>query len=156
MKYRELEGYKIALTEYEFIDLKGDFPDIPLGCGDYVRLLNNRLEIKIGYAWNGANFPAKDDEISRAASLVHDVLYQLIREGLLPMSYRKAADKELEVSMLKWGDVWFKKPENKDKDTKFNRAWLRARANLYYRMCWIFGANNAKPEKNPRGQEFKI
>lgn len=56
---------------------------------------NGSLYIADGYAWDGASGPALDTKNIMRASLVHDALYQLIREGSLPTSYRKAADQEL-------------------------------------------------------------
>lgn len=56
---------------------------------------NGSLYIADGYAWDGASGPALDTKNIMRASLVHDALYQLIREGALPTSYRKAADQEL-------------------------------------------------------------
>lgn len=51
------------------------------------------LLIDKGYAWDGPSGPAVDTLTFMRASLVHDALYQLMREEKLPRSYRKAADK---------------------------------------------------------------
>lgn len=58
-----------------------------------------------GYAWDGASGPAIDTENWRTASLVHDGLYQLIREGVLTMDHRKAAD-DLMRDILLGKDMW--------------------------------------------------
>ncbi len=52
-----------------------------------------RLTIQKGYRWDGASFIAIDTEDFMRASLFHDALYQLMREGLLDRKHRKAADK---------------------------------------------------------------
>lgn len=52
------------------------------------------LIIKQGYAWDGASGPTIDTKSSMRGSLVHDALYQLIRLGLLPESFRLRADEE--------------------------------------------------------------
>lgn len=61
--------------------------------GDYLEIdWRGRLTILTGYSWDGlTGFIDVPDAIE--ASLVHDALYQLIREKVLPKSYRKRADK---------------------------------------------------------------
>ena len=53
------------------------------------------LTISKGYAWDGASGPAIDTKNFMRGSLVHDALYQLMREGLLPQGYRNKADRLL-------------------------------------------------------------
>ncbi len=59
----------------------------------YVRLRpDGLLIISAAYAWDGASGPiAQGPDIVRG-SLAHDALYQLMREGLLPLSWRPLAD----------------------------------------------------------------
>lgn len=58
------------------------------------------------YAWNGPNFFPKLKCMVRP-SLKHDGCYQLIEDGLLPHTYRKAVDKELYQDM-RLCDGWVK------------------------------------------------
>ncbi len=52
---------------------------------------SGKLLIKTGYSWDGATwFP--DTKQIMLASLVHDALYQLMREGVLKSINRDAAD----------------------------------------------------------------
>jgi len=65
------------------------------------------LFIRKGYAWDGPSGPTIDTKSSMRASLIHDALYQLMREGHLGGYYRGAADEELyrlciEDGMWKW------------------------------------------------------
>ena len=53
------------------------------------------LQVFRGYAWDGPSGPTIDTKSFMRASVVHDVLYQCLREGLLPPSRRKLADREL-------------------------------------------------------------
>ena len=53
------------------------------------------LRIKAGYAWDGPSGPTIDTKSFMRGSLVHDVLYQAIRFGLLPREYRQKADEIL-------------------------------------------------------------
>lgn len=88
IQYRD--GYKYQLVETytcrvsivgqnarsEFIDLEPD----------------GKLTICHGYAWDGPSGPTVDTKNFMRGSLVHDALYQLLREGLIPQELRQAAD----------------------------------------------------------------
>lgn len=68
---------------------------------------DGRLVIANGYAWDGPSGPTLNTESSMRGSLVHDALYQLIREGLLPASLKPTCDWELaeiciEDGMWRW------------------------------------------------------
>lgn len=55
---------------------------------------NGRLRIKKGYAWNGPTLPVEPESSHMRASLVHDVLYQLMRLGKLDhQTDRELADR---------------------------------------------------------------
>ena len=59
----------------------------------FIQLFSNGLLfITKGYAWDGPSGPAIDTPSFMQASLVHDALYQLMREGLVDINYRKDAD----------------------------------------------------------------
>jgi len=61
------------------------------------------LTIAAGYAWDGASGPiAQGPEIVRG-SLVHDALYQLMRECGLSTTWREAADDLLRVMFVEDG-----------------------------------------------------
>ena len=48
--------------------------------------------IKEGYAWDGPSGPTFDTTDAMRGSLVHDALYQMMREKILPLSMRDQAD----------------------------------------------------------------
>lgn len=83
-KYQLAEEYLITtlirpksnvVTEFISLDIEGN------------------LTVKKGYAWDGPSGPVKDTEENMRASLVHDALYQLMRnEEISSRTYRKAAD----------------------------------------------------------------
>lgn len=54
-----------------------------------------RVVIKVGYAWDGASGPTIDTLSSMRCSLVHDVLYQLMRMGMIHENFRGMADELL-------------------------------------------------------------
>lgn len=53
---------------------------------------SGNIHIFSGYCWDGPSGPTIDTKNSIRASLYHDVLYQLIREGVLDPKCRKRAD----------------------------------------------------------------
>lgn len=64
----------------------------------YVQLsAAGELKIADAYAWDGPSGPTIDTRNFMRGSLVHDALYQLMREGLLDAaSYREPADRLLQ------------------------------------------------------------
>ena len=70
------------------------------------------LFIKKGYAWDGPSGPTFDTPSAMRASLAHDALYQMLRNGALPSEYREQADNELHRlaiadGMWPWrADMW--------------------------------------------------
>lgn len=61
------------------------------------------LWIKHGYAWDGPSGPTLDTPDFMRGSLVHDVLYQLIRDGWIEAHWRDDADRELKRICLEDG-----------------------------------------------------
>lgn len=83
-KYQLVEDYSISIGLRQDAD------------SDFLSLHDGVLTIKKGYAWDGPSGPTFDTPSFMRGSLVHDALYQLIREKHLPLSMRDFAD-----SMLK-------------------------------------------------------
>ena len=71
------------------------------------------ITINKGYNWDGASGPTIDTDNTMDGSLVHDVLYQLMREERLLRKYRKEADKCIKKmciadGMSKWrANYWY-------------------------------------------------
>lgn len=86
-------GYKYQLLATYRIQT-GIETNLPSAVGnDWVRLYpSGFLEIEQGYAWDGASGPTIDTKDTMRGSLVHDALYQLIREGSLGMPMKAVAD----------------------------------------------------------------
>ncbi len=86
-----------------------------------------QLRISAGYAWDGPSGPTFDTRNFMRGSLVHDALYQLMRERLLDhRKDRKHADKLLRIIVRKDGMSWI-------------RAWW------VYRAVRLFGGSAARP-----------
>ena len=127
MKYRKLHGYKYLLEALKSVDINTPV----VARHKYFTIAMNFVVIHKGYAWDGPSGPTFDTPNFMLGSLVHDVFYQAMREGLLPASFRKTADLELRRICIEQGMSKF-------------RAWY------VYNAVRIF--SNVKPEKNPRGE----
>lgn len=73
----------------------------------FIKIKDSVIYIKDEYAWDGAS-GAFDTPSIMIGSLVHDALYQLMRLGLLPLSFRKKADKVFRVLCRKCRMRWFR------------------------------------------------
>lgn len=97
------KGYKYQLSTDYSIQLDIPAEDIHL-CSlesDYLVLTEEGiLTVKSGYAWDGPSGPTYDFDSFMRGSLVHDALYQLMREEVIPASYKKYADKLLKTHCL--------------------------------------------------------
>ena len=133
LTYRSLHGYKYELLK-ETSYVVRIFVNIGIV---YAGINEGVLWIAEHYAWDGPSGPTIDTKTFMRGSLFHDVLYQMIREGVLDKKYRIVADKLLRKICLE------------DGMNKF-RAWY------VYRIIRIAGAFTSKPRKNPRGKIFKL
>jgi len=86
-----VKGYKYqTLSEAVFV-LPAEFSGLD-AANDWIHLHGCILTIRKGYAWNGASGPTFDTPNSMRASLLHDALYQLMAEELLPRQFKPHAD----------------------------------------------------------------
>lgn len=88
--YRELNGYKYALAATyvgELPELFGEVFEHPM-----FSLRAGVLTVRPNYCWDGPSGPTFDSPCALRGSLVHDVLYQAMRLGLMPRTRRLAAD----------------------------------------------------------------
>lgn len=83
-KYQLAEGYAISISIKPKENIKTEFIDLDT---------DGNLTVKKGYAWDGPSGPVKDTKENMRASLIHDALYQLMRNNeLKSRTHRKAAD----------------------------------------------------------------
>ena len=102
MKYRKLKGYKYQLVTQEVKVLPWHFGGVCIE-EKYFTIRCQVLTIKTGYAWDGASGPAIDTPSFMRASLVHDVLYQCMRQGRISRELRWQADALLRQMCLDAG-----------------------------------------------------
>jgi len=93
MEYRS--GYKYQLHSDFYVDTGIIIPNtIEI---DYITLAQaGTLYTRKGYAWDGPSGPTIDTKNFMRGSLVHDALYQLMRNEMLPLSRRGEADRLLQ------------------------------------------------------------
>jgi hypothetical protein len=128
--FRELKSYKYQLMEEHQvgIDIK---PEKDLVFKYMSLTTDGLLTIREGYAWDGPSGPTIDTPNFMRGSLVHDVLYQLMRLSALDYKiYRKRADEILREMCREDGMSAF-------------RAWY------VYQAVQLFGVKAAAPRKEP-------
>lgn len=122
-------GYKYQLCEAYTVKIELFAQDID---SPYVKLTpNGDLSIIAGYAWDGPSGPAFDSKNFMRGSLVHDALYQLMREGLLDKSHRGIADR-----ILRW--------HCREDGMSAIRAWW-----VFRGVSWFAGGAALKKNKRP-------
>lgn len=105
--------------------LKGHMCLFPEGAPWLSLLPNGELWMKSGYLWDGPSGVAIDTPTFMRASLVHDALYQLIKQGLLPKSARKKADAEMRRICREDGMGWFRSWYAWAAVRVFGGVWMR-------------------------------
>lgn len=94
LQYKKRRAYKYTLAEpYLFETQWLNAPEIHT---QYIQLnQHGQLHISKAYSWDDASGPMPDFTSIMRGSLVHDALYQLMREQHLDLSFRAAADRLL-------------------------------------------------------------
>ncbi|EMO29412.1 hypothetical protein LEP1GSC170_1210 [Leptospira interrogans serovar Bataviae str. HAI135] len=129
--YKNLKNYKYELVRsYDYqTNIK---TDSRVHVGHRIKTFvsldpDGLLHIEAGYAWDGPSGPTFDTKTFMRGSLVHDALYQLMREEKLDhIKYRDTADQILKKICLEDGMSAF-------------------RAAYVYRFVSWFGGSSAKP-----------
>ena len=104
-KYQLYEGYK------DHISIR---PNVDIVTRYILLSVNGELEIRYGYAWDGASGPTIDTLSSMRGSLVHDALYQLMRVDLLERKWKHHIDLLFEKLLVEDGmwewraRIWFR------------------------------------------------
>ncbi len=103
-KYRMTADYSIVLVDCA--------PECPPHIGQYLGLIGvfgrpheHVLTLRKGYACDGPSGPTVDTASTMRGAFLHDGLYQLMREGVIPASYRRAADAVLASTMVEDGEA---------------------------------------------------
>jgi hypothetical protein len=101
IRYRS--GYKYQLADEYSVQVAVTPPQDIIS--EFINLKQDgSLLIKKHYAWDGPSDPAIDTKNFMRGSLVHDALYQLMRDHGLPVDpWRKVADLELKRLCLEDG-----------------------------------------------------
>ncbi len=95
-KYRiklDIIPYAPICLSLQTEDVNGNVVHIPIATMD----MEGNTVIYPRYAWDGASGPTYDSLNTMIASLIHDLLYQFIRLGLIDPKYKEYADHMLKV-----------------------------------------------------------
>ena len=133
IRYRKLRRYKYQLRapyEYKTEIAKGP---ATVDKGWVVLEADGLLKMKDRYAWDGPSGPTIDTKNFMRGSLVHDALYQLMREGPLGEDQRKSADQLLRKICREDGMSWLR------------AAWV-------YAAVRAFGGRTVRPRPGPPDQ----
>lgn len=102
-KIQYKSGYKYQLDWDYTHYLSFSLPEVKLS-HEWLESNGNLLTIKAGYAWDGPSGPAIDTDNFMRGSLVHDALYQLMRDKVIdPKEFKEKADRELQKICLEDG-----------------------------------------------------
>ncbi len=141
MKYKETTNYKYQIVEDYSLPVKiyPKFDIFEPSINDnripFLKLSRNGvLTIFAGYAWDGPSGTTIDTKNFMRGSLVHDALYQLMRQNRISLEYRKYADELLKKICLEDGMSSF-------------------RAAYVYKAVRVFGESSAKPSDKTEQQE---
>ncbi len=140
MKYRKTKGYKYILEEEFRVFIEIEEP----AWNNYISLDRGFLIIRKGYAWDGSSVPLKklwrpifdSDKYCKKASIVHDCLCQLMRESLLPKTFKEYADQFYKQMCIEGG-------------------MSKRQAGLRYWVLRKFGEVGIRKRKKPRGKIFE-
>jgi hypothetical protein len=127
--YRELRKYKYQILE-DYVDNISIVPFSDVSTPFIILDTSGKITVKQRYSWDGPSGPTIDTKNFMRGSLVHDALYQLMREGRL--DYKKDR---------KQADVILKEMCIEDGMSSF-RAWY------VYNALRLFGEKNARPGGN--------
>ena len=64
------------------------------------------VHVRAGYRWDGPSGPTIDTETAMRGSLLHDVLWQAIEEGLLAPRFQRMADRMFRKVLREDGMLW--------------------------------------------------
>ena len=102
ISYRKLRVYKYQLVEEYTIKIQLK-PEKNIST-DFIGLdTEGNLTIKVKYAWDGPSGPTIDTKNFMRGSLVHDTLYQLMRQGKIDINKRDEADQLLKQHCIEDG-----------------------------------------------------
>ena len=123
-------GYKYQLHSYVHYQTAIK-PHKDIVCGFIHLSISGMLSIAPGYAWDGPSGLTWDTKSAMRGSLVHDALYELLRNCLIIDTYREYADTLLRDICIEDG-MW---------------VW---RANMWYEAVSGFAEFAADPENKKK------
>ena len=124
MRYQKKKDWKYRIYEDVEFNLYHDYGRI---VHPFFQIDGNHLTVKAGYHWDGASGVAIDTDNFMSPSLIHDVLFQCMREDLMNRDRFKHANVELKTQCRERGMSKF-------------RAWY------VYKAVAMFGSKYTKSD----------
>ena len=124
MKYRKRRFWKYQLHEDE-VYVTDILPEKAIDTAFLDMTVDGVLTVRKNYTWDGASGPSFDSKSTFSASLIHDALYNLMRENLLDRRHRKRVDQIFYEILI-------------------SRGMSKFRARIWYRAVRKGAANAAK------------
>lgn len=99
MRYQKKKSYKYKLFEFAEFNLYHDFGFVN---HDLFQICKNKMVIRKNYTWDGAT-SIPDTDKNFCPALIHDVLAQCMREGLMSIDMFNYANQELRLQYIERG-----------------------------------------------------
>ncbi len=153
MTYRELFGWK-----YELLNDAVECVELPYCLAfhidtDYIGIAGDYVVVRKRYAWNGPNVVPDSPDLMRA-SMFHDALYQLMREGYISKKNRRYADRLFRDIYIREATRIVKK--KKGKVTWADKLRIKAYSKAIYRAVRIGGGFTLNKSEYPDGNVFEV
>ena len=136
---------KIGPNEYQVVKLFAIqtpiFPEEPIVTDFYILHKDGLLELKVGYVWNGGDWPAVNTRNMIYGSVIHDPFCQMLRAGQLDWQWRIAVNRFFVAVLKSIGTILIKRGPS---------YLVKARLAILNRRCkWVYkGIDKLGP--NPR------
>ena len=124
------EGFKYQLVKPFSIQIL-IFPDEHIVTKRITLSVSGDLTILDGYAWDGPSGPTVDTKSAMRGSLIHDAIYQLIREKHLSEKLRKTTD-----------DIY--------REICIQDGMWKIRAAIHFNALRMFGGSAASPHSKKK------
>ena len=152
--YQTLKAWKYRLTQDHIEDIEILPPDnvnIRAKDGTLIASLSitGRLFIARDYCYDGASGPTIDTPDTMRPSLLHDVMYQYMRLGILPQDpFKEQADRLLQRRLIEDGKKLAAK-ETSWLKRKWIESTIELRAGAWYQAVHRFAGDACKPGPDP-------
>ena len=123
MRYQNKKSWNYRVYEDCEYNLYHDFGNI---AHPFFQINGNHLKVKEGYTWDGASGLAIDTDNFMSPSLIHDILFQCMREDLLNSDRFKHSNIELKMQCRERGMSRFRSWYVYQAVDKFGKKYIKS------------------------------